>query len=186
MGTGWALETGWGYSKAKALGDLWGKDQRVERPREEPRRGKPATIMDLIIELKHKKWPYWMLNHLIPEGTYQILLKILDLFSHPWRPWGPCTIRDRSWSRLERPWRSWTAFGGPKVSRAGTSGVWTVKPTFLLGGHDQVMKAYMALIAKIAILSNVANDDNHGVLGLGVLIWVSVSVHLVLVCASIV
>jgi hypothetical protein len=44
----------------------------------------------------------------------------------------------------------------------------------------------MALIAKIAILSNVANDDNHGVLGLGVLIWVSVSVHLVLVCASIV
>lgn len=31
----------------------------------------------------------------------------------------------------------------------------------------------MALIAEIAILSNVANDDNHGVLGLGVLIWVS-------------
>ena len=32
----------------------------------------------------------------------------------------------------------------------------------------------MAVIAEIAILSNVANDDNHGVLGLGVLIWVSV------------
>ena len=108
------------------------------------------------------------------DPTSTIPLKILDLVSHPWRPWGPCTIRDRSWSRLERPWRSWTAFGGPKVSRAGTSGVRTVQPTFLLGGHDQVMKAYMALIAEIAILSNVANDDNHGVLGLGVLIWVSV------------
>ena len=73
MGTGWALDghwmgtgdwmgPGWGYSKAKALGELWGKDQRVERPREESRRGKPATIMDLIVELKYKKWPYWMLT----------------------------------------------------------------------------------------------------------------------------